>query len=246
MNTRVLATLVLIGIVGAFFAFGLEEYLSLSALKESHGRLVDLYRDEPVLFVAAFMIIQITALALCLPGAVLTLALAGGSIFGPAAGTLIVLTSLTIGDSCGFLAARFLIGDWVRERFASQLAKVEAEVDQNGAFYLLSLRLMAAVPYFVVNLTFGVTRMRLITFAPVSFVGLAPATALYVNAGTQLASIRSAQGILSTTLLGIFALLAVLPLIARFALNRRRVRLANRLFERAASVGQRGRSRRSR
>ena len=219
MSKRLLTLCTVVAGLAIFFALDLQRYLSFSALKESHAQLVGLYRDEPALFIGAFMAVHVCALALCLPGAVLTMALAGGSIFGPAAGTFIVLTSLTIGDSLGFLAARFLIGDWVRGRFASRLGKVEAEVDRNGAFYLLSLRLMAAVPYFVVNLTFGVTRMRLRVFAPVSFVGLAPATALYVNAGTELASINSPRDILSGSLLATFALLAIVPLAARYFLR---------------------------
>ena len=205
-----------------FFALDLQQYLSLATLKDSHAQLLELHRREPILFIAGFMMLHISALALCIPGAVLTMALAGGAIFGPVAGTLIVLTSLTIGDSLGFLAARFLIGDLVRARFSSQLERVEAEVARNGAFYLLSLRLMAAVPYFVVNLTFGVTRMPLRVFAPVSFIGLAPATALYVNAGTELARIESAGDVLSPRLIASFALLAILPLIARYFLAQRR------------------------
>jgi len=220
VSKRALTLLLLLAIVAVFFGLDLDHYLKLSAIKQGHARLVELYRGDPFLFIAAFMAIHVCALALCLPGAVLSMALAGGSIFGPWAGTLIVLTSITIGDSLGFLAARFLIGEWVRERFSPELARIEDEVDRNGAFYLLSFRLMAAVPYFVVNLTFGVTRMRLRTFAPVSFVGLAPATALYVNAGTQLATIESPRDILSATMLTIFSLLALLPLIARFFLGR--------------------------
>ena len=205
-----------------FFALDLQQYLSLSTLKESHAQLLELHGREPLLFTAGFMLIHVTALALCLPGAVLSMALAGGAIFGPAPGTLILLTSLTIGDSLGFLAARFLVGDLVRARFSSQLERVEAEVTRNGAFYLLSLRLMAAVPYFIVNLTFGVTRMPLRIFAPVSFIGLVPATALYVNAGTELGRIDSPGDVLSPRLIATFALLAILPLVARYFLGRRR------------------------
>lgn len=216
------ATLIALGAALAlFFALDLHHFLRLSTIKQSHDFLVGLYRADPLPFVAAFMAIHICALALCLPGAVLTMALAGGAILGPAVGTIVVLTSLTIGDSLGFLAAKHVVGDWVRERYARQLARIEAEIGNNGAFYLLSLRLMAAVPYFVVNVAFGLTPMRLRVFAPVSFVGLAPATALYVNAGTELSRIETARDVLSPPLLASFALLAVLPLAARYVLGRR-------------------------
>lgn len=221
MNRRPATLLLLAALLTIFFALDLQHYLKLSTVKATHEHLVHLYRDQPALFIAGFMGIHVCALALCLPGAVLTMALAGGSIFGTALGTLIVLTSLTIGDSVGFLAARFLIGDWVRRAFAAHLGNVESEAGRNGAFYLLALRLTAAVPYFVINLAFGVTRMRLRTFAPISFLGLAPATALYVNAGTRLATINSPRDILSTALLSTFLALALLPLAARFAFRKR-------------------------
>jgi uncharacterized membrane protein YdjX (TVP38/TMEM64 family) len=147
------------------------------------------------------------------------MALAGGAIFGFSLGTLIVLTSLTIGDSLGFLAARFLIGGWVKTRYGAQLAKVEAQMRTDGAYYLLSSRLMAAIPFFVVNLTFGAARMPLRIFAPVSFVGLAPATAVYVNAGTQLTRISGPSDVLTGGVLVSLGLLALVPLVARYALT---------------------------
>lgn len=213
--------LILIAIgASLFFALDLQRFLSLSTVKDSHDALVASYRAQPLLFVLAFMGIHVVALALCLPGAVLTAALAGGAIFGPLPGTAIVLTSLTIGDSLGFLAARFLIGDWVKARFGRQFDKVEAEMRRNGAFYLLSLRLMAAVPFFIVNLTFGAARMPLRIFAPISFIGLIPATALYVNAGTQLAAIEGPGDVMSLPMLLSLGALAIVPLILRFTINR--------------------------
>jgi uncharacterized membrane protein YdjX (TVP38/TMEM64 family) len=221
MNKRV-ATLVALSLaLVVFFALDLQRFFSFTAIKEGHAFLLARYHEQPILFIAAFMAIHIFALTLCVPGAVLTVAIAGGSLFGTALGTVIVLTSLTIGDSLAFLASRFLIGNWVRRRFSEQLRGVEEEADKNGAFYLLSLRLMAAVPFFVVNLLFGLTRMRLRTFAPVSFIGLIPATALYVHAGTELSKIESPRDVLSPPLIATFMLLSFLPIVARYWFGRR-------------------------
>lgn len=219
--TRRLLTLaaVMLAIV-LFFWFDLDRFLRLATLQQNYEHLLALYDARPLVFIAAFMLVQMAALTLCLPGAVLSMAVAAGAIFGPVLGTLVALTAMTAGDSLGFLAARFLIGDWVRRRFAAQLEEIEAEVDRNGAFYLLSLRLMAAIPYFVINLTFGATRMRLRTFAPVSFAGLAPAAALYVNAGTRLSQIRSPGDVLSVGMVVSLGLLALVPLAVRFIVRR--------------------------
>lgn len=204
-----------------FFALDLQQYLSIATIKARHAELLELYGRQPALFIAAFMALQIAALTLSLPGAVLSFALAGGAIFGPLAGTAIVLVSLTIGDSLGLLVARYLLRDWVERRFGGQARAFERGIEKDGAFYLLSLRLMAIVPYFVVNFAMGLTRMPVRIFAPASFVGLAPATALYVNAGTQLARIDRPADVLSAQLVVSFVLLGLLPIAARFALRRR-------------------------
>jgi uncharacterized membrane protein YdjX (TVP38/TMEM64 family) len=206
----------------AFFLSGLHHYLSLATVKARHLELAAAFARRPAPVVGAFMLLNVTVLTLSIPGAVLTMALAGGAIFGRLWGTLIVLTSLTIGDSLGFLLARYLLRDWVERRFGAHVPAIQRGIERDGAFYLLSLRLLAVVPFFVVNLTMGLTHMRLRTFAPVSFIGLAPATVLYVNAGTELARIRSLGDVLSPRLLLAFLLLALLPLALRLILRRQR------------------------
>ncbi len=172
------------------------------------------------------MLVQVTALALSLPGAVLPLALAGGAIFGPFWGTAIVLAAITIGDSLGFLIARYLARDWVQRAFGKHLPVIERGIAKEGAFFLLALRLMAVIPYFLVNLTFGLTRMPLKTFAPVSLLGLLPSTILYVNAGTELSRITKASDIYSPRLITAFVLLGLLPIAMRFLLRTQLLRRA--------------------
>ena len=217
---RAAILLAVAGGIAAVFLLGLNEHLSLAAIKRERLELIALWQREPVAFAAAFAALNIAALALSLPGAVLSFGLAAGAIFGPWWGTAIALCAVVAGDSLAFLLARYVIRDWVERRFARHAARANAGLRRDGAFYLLALRLMTIVPYFVVNLTMGLTRMPLRLFAPVSFAGLLPVTFLYVQAGTQLARIEQARDIYSPRLLVIFALLAVLPLAARYALRR--------------------------
>lgn len=228
-HPRKLALLALVAAgVAAFYLLGLDRYLTIAGLQAQRLELLALYDRYPALFVVCFMLIQICALALCLPGAVLSLALAGGALFGPVWGTLIVLSAITIGDSLGFLLARHLLRDFAERRFSQRMAAIDKDVDEDGPLYLLALRLMAVVPYFVVNVAMALTRMRLRVFAPVSFIGLAPASALYVNAGTELATIRTASDILSLRLLVILTALGLAPLVARLAYKAYRKRRASR------------------
>ena len=217
---RVAMLLALAGAIAAFFLLGLDGHLDLASIKRQRLDLVALWQRSPLTTAAAFAALNIIALALSLPGAVLSFALAAGAIFGPWWGTAIALGAVVAGDSLAFLIARFVIRDWVERRFPRHTRRANAGVERDGAFYLLSLRLLAVMPYFLVNWTMGLTRMKLRLFAPVSFAGLLPATFLYVQAGSRLGKLEQASDIYSPAMLAIFALLALLPLAARFALRR--------------------------
>jgi pyruvate/2-oxoglutarate dehydrogenase complex dihydrolipoamide dehydrogenase (E3) component len=121
----------------------------------------------------------------------------------------------SLGATAAFLLSRFLLRDWVQARFAAQLRGINEGVAKEGAFYLFTLRIVPAVPFFVINLAMGPTPIRARTFYWVSQLGMLPATVVYVNAGTQLAAIGSPAGILSPTLIGAFLLLGFFPLIAK-------------------------------
>ena len=217
---RALILLVLVACVGLFLAFGLQDHLRVQAIKRDAGVLTQMWQREPMSFAVGFVLLNIAGLALSLPGVVLGFGLAAGAIFGPWWGTLLALLAVVTGDSLAFLLARYVVRDWVEKHFARQAERANAGIKRDGAFYLFALRLMAVVPYFIVNLTMGVTRLPLRLFAPVSLAGLIPVTFLYVQAGTQLARIESVSDIYSPRLLVTLGLLGILPLAMRFAFRR--------------------------
>ena len=132
---------------------------------------------------------------------------------------MLVSFASSIGATVAFLLSRFLLRDWVQARFGSQLRGINEGVAKEGAFYLFTLRIVPAVPFFVINLAMGPTPIRARTFYWVSQLGMLPATVIYVNAGTQLAALSSPAGILSPHLLGAFVLLGLFPLIAKKLLD---------------------------
>ncbi len=211
---RIGVVAVVVLLVAAFFYFDLHTYLTLDYLKASHARFLDLYHQHTALVIAAYMVVYIVAAALSLPGAVV-LTLAGGAMFGLVVGTVVVSFASTIGATLACIVARFLLRDWVQHRFADRLAAINAGMERDGAFYLLSLRLVPIFPFFVINLVMGLTTIPIRTYYWVSQVGMLPATIVYVNAGSQLAHIDSLAGILSPGLLVSFALLGVFPLLAK-------------------------------
>ncbi len=215
MNLRkvLLLAVVLLGVI-AFFAFDLGRFLSLAYLKESQATFADLYAQKPLQVVGVYFLIYVAATALSLPGAAI-ITLAGGARFGLWWGTLIVSFASSIGATLAFLVSRFLLRSSVEAKFGNRLAEINKGVEKEGAFYLFTLRLIPVVPFFVINLLMGLTKMKTTVFYAVSQIGMLAGTLVYVNAGTQLAQIDSLQGILSPGLLGSFVLLGLFPLIAR-------------------------------
>ena len=214
LDKRWWLVVVLAGLVAAFYALDLGQYLSLATIKSRQAELETWRAAQPLLAGLLFFAGYVAAAALSLPGAAV-MTLAAGAVFGLGWGTLIVSFGSSIGATLAFLTARWLLGDWVRARFGERMAAVNAGVAKDGGFYLFTLRLVPVFPFFMINLAMGLTSMRPRTFYWVSQLGMLAGTLVYVNAGTQLARIDSLSGIVSPGLLGSLVLLGVFPLAAR-------------------------------
>lgn len=201
-------------LVVVFFAFDLQRYLTLGELKARQAEFQQFYAANRLLTLGLYFVLYVLVTALSLPGAAV-MTLAGGALFGFLPALLVVSFASTIGATLAFLVSRFLLRDWVQQRFNVRLAAINRGIEKEGAFYLFTLRLVPIFPFFVINLVMGLTPMRTITFYWVSQVGMLAGTAVYVNAGTQLGQIESLSGILSPGLLLSFALLGLFPLLAR-------------------------------
>lgn len=215
MNYKKLALVAFIGVlIGLYVHYDLGQYLSLQSLKSQQAAIEAFRTGNPLLSIAGYFVVYVIVTALSFPGAAL-LTLAGGAVFGLLGGTLIVSFASTLGATLAFLMSRFLLRDWVVGRFGQRLAAIDAGVRREGGFYLFTLRLVPAFPFFLVNLLMGLTAMKTWTYFWVSQIGMLAGTVVYVNAGTQLAKLDSLAGILSPGLLGSFVLLGIFPLIAR-------------------------------
>ena len=209
--------LLIIGAI-AFFAFDLGRYFSLDYLKQSQQGFATLYHERPVPVLLAFVGVYLLVTALSLPGATI-LTLAAGAGFGLLVGTIVVSFASTIGATLAMLASRTVLRDSIEKRFGTRLAEVNKGIDREGAFYLFTLRLIPAIPFFMLNLVMGLTRIRIGTFFWVSQLGMLPGTLVYVYAGIEIARIDSLRSILSPGLIGAFVLLGVFPLLTRKVLD---------------------------
>ena len=197
-----------------FLAAGGPRYFTFENLKAQQAALEEWRALHPGQALAAFFALYLAFTSASLPAASLLTILAG-AIFGFGWGVLLVSFASAIGATIAMLAARFVLRDWVLARFGAQLRGINQGVERDGGFYLFTLRLIPAVPYFLINLAMGLTPIRPWTYYWVSQLAMLPATAIYVNAGTQLARLDSPAGILSWQLIGAFVLLGFFPLLAK-------------------------------
>lgn len=215
MNVKKIAVILLLvaGVVG-FFYFDLSTYLTLDYVRGALDDLRSYYHDHAALTLLLFFVGYVLVTALSLPGAAVMTLLAG-ALFGIWVGLVLVSFASTIGASLAFLLARYLAGDLVQEKFGNRLKTINQGIEKDGAFYLFTLRLVPVFPFFLINILMGLTPIRLWTFYWVSQVGMLAGTLVYINAGTQLASIESAGDLLSLDLIVAFSLLALFPWLAK-------------------------------
>jgi pyruvate/2-oxoglutarate dehydrogenase complex dihydrolipoamide dehydrogenase (E3) component/uncharacterized membrane protein YdjX (TVP38/TMEM64 family) len=214
-RSRLLLLLAIIVAIAAFFFFDLGRYFTLAEIKARQAEFADAVGARPLQSAAIFFAIYVLATALSLPGAATVMTLLAGALFGLGWGVLLVSFASSVGATLAFLASRFLLRDAVRARFGDKLAAIDAGMRRDGPFYLFTLRLIPVFPFFLVNLVMGLTPIATRTFYWVSQLGMLAATAVYVNAGTELARIESLRGIASPTLIGSFVLLGIFPLLAK-------------------------------
>ena len=211
---RLILVVIIAALVTVWFAFDLGAYLNLAYLKEQQAALGVYVTEHPWTSAGAYFLIYVAVTGLSLPGAV-PLTLIGGAIFGLLWGTVLISFASTLGATLAFLMSRFVLRDTIQQRFGDKLSAINTGMARDGVFYLFTLRLIPLFPFFLINLLMGLTSLPTRTFFLVSQLGMLPGTLVFTNAGTQLASIDSASGLLSPTLLLSFALLGIFPWLAR-------------------------------
>ena len=198
--------------VGAFFYFDLKQYLSLGALKANRDSLLAYTEAHYTRSVMLFILFYCLQTAFSLPGAAI-FTLASGLLFGSFLGTLYTNIAATSGATLAFLAARYLLRDWVEQKFGDRLGPIQEGFAKNAFSYLITLRLVPLFPFFLVNLVSGLTRVQLGTFIAATSIGIIPGSFVYAYAGRQLGTLNSLSDIASPRVLLAFTLLGLLALV---------------------------------
>ena len=226
---KLLVLVAIAALVVAFFALDLKRYVSLEYFQAQRAAIEAYHAAHPLETAAIFFGVYVVVTGLSLPGAAI-LTLVAGAIFGLLWGVVIVSFASTIGATLAFFASRYLLRDWVQERFGDKLRAINAGVEREGPFYLFAMRLVPAFPFFAVNLLMGLTPIKARTFYGVSQLGMLAGTIVYVYAGTQLGQFRISAG-----LVGAFILLGIFPLVAKKLLDGLKARKVFARWQRPAS-----------
>lgn len=213
LKKLIVVALVAMAIAG-YFWFDLARYLNLALLQQQLNAIQNTYGENPLLGSLSFLLVYVAVTALSIPGAAV-MTIAAGALFGMVGGLVIVSFASAIGATLAFLVARYLLRDAVQQRFSERLKTINQGIEKDGAFYLFTLRLVPVFPFFLINLVMALTPLKTWTFYWVSQLGMLAGTAVYVNAGTQVAQLERAGDVLSPGLIGAFVLLGLFPWIAR-------------------------------
>ena len=211
MNKKAIGLGVILLGAGLFYFFDPGDILSLEWLKTNQSLLDTFYQANSLTVMTGFVALFLVIGLFLLPGATL-LSVCSGAVFGLPLGPLLVSLGSTLGAVLAFFVARYILRDWVEERFGERLQPIQAGLCENDIHYILVLRLVPLFPFFLVNIAMGASQVSWKMFMLGTLLGKLPATWVYANAGSHLASLRSLSDIPSPGMMGALTLLGLLAL----------------------------------
>ena len=200
-------------IVGYIFDF--NKILSFDTIKATYQDIQILINKNYILYYSAFFILYVVVTAFALPISLIKTLLAG-ALFGFWPGLILVSFASSIGSTFCFLFSRYALRAYIQKSFSNYLDKINKGIETDGWLYLLFLRLSPIFPFFIINLVFGLTKMKTLEFYVVSQIGMFIATAIFVNAGVQISNLNSLEEILSFKIVASLTVIGLFPLLVKY------------------------------
>jgi len=200
-------------IVGYIFDF--NKILSFDTIKATYQDIQILINKNYILYYSAFFILYVVVTAFALPISLIKTLLAG-ALFGFWPGLILVSFASSIGSTFCFLFSRYALRAYIQKRFSNYLEKINKGIETDGWLYLLFLRLSPIFPFFIINLVFGLTKMKTLEFYVVSQIGMFIATAIFVNAGVQISNLNSLEEILNFKIVASLTVIGLFPLLVKY------------------------------
>ncbi len=221
---RFLPIILVVILIAVLLNSGLIRYLNYQTLKEYHLQLVTYVQEHFWLTMVLFCFSYILIVMASIPGATF-FTLLGGLLFGSMLGTVVVVISATVGATLLVMAIKLALGEMVARKIGAKVKFMENNFKHNAFFYLLSLRFLPVVPFFLINLAAGIFNINSGTFFLATLIGIIPGSFVYVNIGANLNTLFNQPGnnfVLSSfitpqiiTAFGLLAILSLLPVIFR-------------------------------
>lgn len=211
--------LVFFAIITISYFADLSDIISFEIIKNTYQDIKLLVAKNYYFYFIIFFIIYVVVTAFALPISLLKTLLAG-ALFGFWPGLILVSFASSIGSTFCFLFSRFALRAYVQKRFSNYLEKINKGIATDGWLYLLFLRLSPVFPFFIINLVFGLTKMKTLHFYIVSQIGMFIGTAIFVNAGAQLGNLNSIDEILSANIILSLTLIGLFPLLIKYLYKR--------------------------
>ena len=214
-RVKIFFGLIFLLIIVISYFIDLSEILSFSIIKNTYQNIQLLVNRNYTLYFIIFFILYVVVTAFALPISLLKTLLAG-ALFGFWPGLILVSFASSIGSTFCFLFSRYVLRNYTQVKFGKYLEKVNKGIDTDGWLYLFFLRLSPVFPFFVINLIFGLTKMRVLEFYLVSQVGMFMGTAIFVNAGVQISNLNSIEEVLTLNVIMSLTLIGIFPLLVKF------------------------------
>ena len=214
MNKKQIALITLIiSVITCYFIFGGAQLLNPKYYQS-------LYQESPVYTALGFFAIYFLSTAFSLPASGV-LSIATGIIFGRLIGLPLALLACSLGGTLAFLSSRYLFHDFIEERFSKQYHQVNSGVKRDGAFYVFSLRMVPVIPFWLLNLLMGLTKIKTNHFYFATLTGMVPLTAILVHFGAELGALESysLSAVFTPGMIAALALLGLLPFVTRWLLR---------------------------
>lgn len=217
----ILSSLILLAIISVFAM----DFITIENIKNNKDLLAGFVETQYFLSVLMFFLSCAIFINSPVPLAALV-KLLGGFFFGFYWGTFYNIVATILACLIGFSISRYAFKAVFERKYYQKLKVVEKEIEKNGFYYFLSLRLVMLVPYFLINILAGISRISFRHYLYSTCLGVMPASLIYANAGNKLEQIESIQQVFRADVLLAMVLVVVCLL---FPILKGKVRLPGKL-----------------
>ena len=207
---RLAPLLLILAALALAYALGLQRQLSWTALAAHQAALRTWVQAEPLATAAGYVTVYTLAVAASFPGAI-WITITGGLMFGTALGAALAVCGSTLGAILLFLAARSALGPFLERRAGRLLDRVRPGLQRDGFLYVLALRLIPVMPFWLINLAAALTGVRLSHFIAATVIGIIPAVTVFASIGAGIGGVLAAGQIPDLSI--IFSPPVLLPLL---------------------------------